>query len=189
MASGDYSSSPHTPTTGSADETPAQRLVRMSTGLTVSSTMSSTGSSSSQTRSARRNLYEFLVDTDHQLQLAVAQAKKATADIKQWRAARQMQLLQPGHMTWFRNHLDELLGAQLTQFESDVSIARSRLAQLVDDGVIRESTLLRPQPKKYTTAFMTEEVRQMERKLSTLQASLAAAQAAWESAFAQWIQK
>ena len=219
---GDSPSSPRTPTSGPADELLARRLVRMSTGLTVNSTTSSTGSggggsSSSQVRSARRSFYEFLIDIDNQLQLAVAVAEKATADIEQWRVAayqrqrqqrqqrqkrqqrqqqqqqqqeeEQEQEEQPGHMAWFRSHLDELLGAQLTQLEWDVGAARSRLEQLLDDGVIRESTLLRPQPKKYTTARMRAEVRQMEHKLDTLHTHLLAAQAAWKNAFAPWIQK
>ena len=193
MASGDSSSSSRTPTAGRIDETFAQRRpVQVGTGLTTSSTTSSVGggsssSSSSQTRSARRSFYEFLMDLDNRLQLAVAQAKKATRDIEQWRKTHRNQKQVPGHMTWFHDHLDELQGTQLEHLQWDVRSARSSLEQLINDGVIRESTLLRPQPKKYTTACMRAEVKQLENKLSVLLTQLAAAQAAWKMAFAPWI--
>ena len=176
----------------SGDPSSSRRPARTGTGLTTSSTASSTRG---EMRSARRGFYEFLIDLDSQLQLAVAQAKKATRDIEQWSVTHRNQQHQqhqqqaPGHMTWFRDHLDELRGAQLEHLQWEVRSARSSLEQLMSDGVIRESSLLRPQPKKYTTARMVAEVKQLENKLSVMLTQLAAAQAAWKDAFAPWIQE
>ena len=181
---GDSSASRLTTTTGCAEETLGKQLVRMVVGLGAASGTSSTGSiSESQARISRRTFLRFLVDTVHQLQLTAVQAEKAITEMEHWRTCPQLHFHQrPVQIGNFRKQLDGLQ-LQLVQLVSDISTARDRLEQLIDDGVIRESTLLRPQPKKYTTGRMRAEVWDMECQLLILRTSFDTAQATWRQRF------
>lgn len=189
---GDSSSSRRTPATGPGGEAPTQRLVRSSTGLTAASGTSSMGSiSGSEARVVRRRFLEFLEETGHQLLLTVRQAEWATAEMEKWRTDQQLYQLYhvnrwPEQMDRFHHKLNELQ-TQSTQLRLNVGSARARLERLINDGIIREPTLLRPQPKKYTPGCMRAEIFYLEGLLPNLRTSLSAAQAAWEHAFAPWI--
>ena len=141
--------------------------------------------------SSRRDLLNFLEETGHQLQLAEARAKRAIAEIDRWRTDQQVFYLdhlnrQPNQMDWFLNQLDELQ-AQRTQIKLNLDSAKARLERLIDAGVIRESTLFRPQHQTYTPGRMWAEVSRLQCQLPILSISLCVAQAAWEVAFAPWI--
>lgn len=180
---GDCSASRLTIATGCTDETLTKQLVRVM-GLGAASDTSSTGSiRESQARITRRTFLRFLVNTAHQLQLTAVQAKKAISEMEHWRTCRQLHFHQrPVQIDSFCKQLDGLQ-LQLAQLMSEVSTARDRLEQLIDDSVIRESTLLRPQPKKYTTGRMRAEVRDIECQLSILRTSFHTAQATWRERF------
>jgi len=181
---------PQSPMHEQGQAPPAQEGVsRASTIMTAGGSSTTSSIRSGAKISSRRELYEHLVDTDHQLQLTLQQAEKAHQDLCNFDFSKHNSENAPGVMIWYRNHLDELSDMEMKKLEWDLRSAQIRLEQLVEMNVIRERSFLKPQPKKYTKKRMEIEVVQQQGKLAKIRETLEMAEAVFAKVFVKWLKE
>ena len=177
---------PQSPTGQQGLAPPAQvGIPRSSTIMTAGGSPSTASLHVGDKISQRRELYEYLIDTDHQLQLTLPQAQKAYEDLNKFDFSKHYSEDKPGAMIWYQDHLSDLFG-KAQQLEWDLRTAKIRLELLIEVNVIREGLL---QPKKYTTSQMESEVRQQQQKLAKIREYLDMAKAVFTKTFAKWLKK
>jgi len=164
---------------------PQVGISRAPTIMTAGSSSSTFSLHSGAKISQRRELYEYLIHIDHQIQLTLLQTKKAHEDLRKFDFSKHYSEDKPSAMIWYQDHLGDLSG-KTQQLEWDLRSAKVQLELLIERNIIREGIL---QPKKYTTSQMENEVWQQQQKLAQVRGSLDMAKAAFAKAFVKWLKE